>query len=147
MRRAAVVAVLMLAAGCTQQRHGHVYRVPSSSMEPTMHCGRPASGCEADENDRVFAVPYEDSEPSRGDIVVFETPPAARIRCGAGGLFIKRVIGLPHEGWRERAGEILLLGDNRGSSCDSRIYGLVPLKNIRGKIVEIKRGSKRIHLR
>ena len=41
----------------------------------------------------------------------------------------------------------LLLGDNRASSCDSRFFGLVPLGNIRGQVVEIKRGSKRIHLR
>ena len=41
----------------------------------------------------------------------------------------------------------LVLGDNRRASCDSRVWGLVPLANIRGKIVEIKRGSERIHLR
>ena len=35
--------------------------------------------------------------PERGEIVVFETPPAARTRCGAGGTFVKRLIGLPGE--------------------------------------------------
>src|SRR5512132_3173480 len=31
------------------------YRIPSSSMEPTLHCARPASGCEARFSDRVLA--------------------------------------------------------------------------------------------
>ncbi len=33
----------------------------------------------------------------RGEIVVFETPPAAQQQCGAGGTFVKRLIGLPGE--------------------------------------------------
>jgi len=33
----------------------------------------------------------------RGDIVVFRTPPQAALRCGEGGLFVKRVVGLPGE--------------------------------------------------
>jgi signal peptidase I len=43
--------------------------------------------------------------------------------------------------------EFLLLGDNRASSCDSRFYGLVPHRNLIGRVFEIKRGSKRIHIR
>jgi signal peptidase I len=43
--------------------------------------------------------------------------------------------------------QYLLMGDNRASSCDSRYWGLVPRQNIVGKVVEIRRGSKRIHLR
>ncbi len=31
------------------------YRIPSSSMEPTLHCARPAQGCEARFSDRVLA--------------------------------------------------------------------------------------------
>ncbi len=148
-------------------------------MEPTLHCARPQFGCLGRRSDLVYAVPYGDAGPSRGDIVVFETPTAAEVRCGAGGVFIKRVIGLPGERWQERSGTILiggrrltepwlrpsfrdslsfrggrisagsylLLGDNRGSSCDSRFFGLVPSRNLRGRVVEIKRGSERIHLR
>ena len=73
------------------------YRIPSSSMEPTLHCARPASGCEARFSDRVLAnrFIYRFRDPARGEIVVFETPPAARQRCGAGGTFVKRLIGLP----------------------------------------------------
>ena len=73
------------------------YRIPSSSMEPTLHCARPAPGCEARFSDRVLAnrFIYRFRDPRRGEIVVFETPPAAKQRCGAGGTFVKRLIGLP----------------------------------------------------
>jgi signal peptidase I len=75
------------------------YRIPSSSMEPTLHCARPANGCEARFSDRVLAnrFVYRFRDPERGDVVVFQTPPAARARCGAGGTFVKRLIGLPGE--------------------------------------------------
>jgi signal peptidase I len=73
------------------------YRIPSSSMEPTLHCAKPANGCEARFSDRVLAnrLIYRFRDPKRGEIIVFETPPAARLRCGAGGTFVKRLIGLP----------------------------------------------------
>jgi signal peptidase I len=75
------------------------YRIPSSSMEPTLHCAQPSSGCEARFSDRVLAnrFIYHVRDPSRGEIVVFETPDAARLKCGAGGTFVKRVVGLPGE--------------------------------------------------
>ena len=34
------------------------YRIPSSSMEPTLHCARPGSGCEARFSDRVLACRF-----------------------------------------------------------------------------------------
>jgi signal peptidase I len=75
------------------------YRIPSSSMEPTLHCAAPADGCEARFSDRVLAnrFIYHFTEPERGDIVVFDTPLAAQQQCGAGGTFVKRLIGLPGE--------------------------------------------------
>jgi signal peptidase I len=75
------------------------YRIPSSSMEPTLHCARPADGCEARFSDRVLAnrFIYHFRDPHRGEVVVFETPPQAKARCGAGGTFVKRIIGLPGE--------------------------------------------------
>ena len=78
------------------------YRIPSSSMEPTLHCARPGSDCEARFSDRVLACRfcYRFWTPKRGDIVVFNTPPRAEDRCGAGGMFVKRLIGLPGETWR-----------------------------------------------
>ena len=75
------------------------YRIPSSSMEPTLHCARPAAGCESRFSDRVLAnrFIYRFRDPQRGDVVVFETPPKARAQCGAGGTFVKRIVGLPGE--------------------------------------------------
>ena len=60
------------------------YRIPSSSMEPTLHCARPGPGCEAHFSDRVLAcrICLDFSSPSRGDIIVFKTPPAAAEKCG-----------------------------------------------------------------
>lgn len=79
------------------------YRIPSSSMEPTLHCSQPAVGCETksvgpvDLSDRVLAnrFLYKIRDPRRGEIIVFETPPSARLKCGAGGTFVKRLVGLP----------------------------------------------------
>jgi signal peptidase I len=75
------------------------YRIPSSSMEPTLHCARPATGCEARFSDRVLAnrFLYHFKKPERGDIVVFETTERVRGACNAGGTFVKRIIGLPGE--------------------------------------------------
>jgi signal peptidase I len=153
------------------------YRIPSSSMEPTLHCARPAMGCEAATSDRVLAnrFIYHFRDPKRGEIVVFNTPKLALQECGSQGTFVKRLIGLPGEVWEERDGYVyingnklnepyvkaarrdtqtlglmdipprhtytripknyyLMMGDNRSSSCDSRRWGLVPRKNLIGKV-------------
>jgi signal peptidase I len=75
------------------------YRIPSSSMEPTLHCARPADGCLGRFSDRVLAnrFIYHFRSPRRGEIVVFKTPPLAAVRCGMGGTFVKRIVGLPGE--------------------------------------------------
>lgn len=75
------------------------YRIPSSSMETTLHCAKPASGCESRFSDRVLAnrFLFHIRSPRRGEIIVFKTPPAAVQKCGAGGTFVKRLIGLPGE--------------------------------------------------
>ncbi len=88
------------------------YRIPSSSMEPTLHCARPGSECEARFSDRVLACRFcfRFSSPKRGQIIVFHTPPLAAVRCGAGGTFVKRLIGLPGEIWEERAGYVYING-------------------------------------
>src|SRR5919201_3542985 len=67
------------------------YRIPSSSMEPTLHCARPGPGCEARLSDRVLAnrFIYHLRSPRRGEIIVFEPPRLAQERCGAGGVFVK----------------------------------------------------------
>jgi signal peptidase I len=171
------------------------YRIPSSSMEPTLHCAHshPGDGCEARFSDRVLAnrFIYRFRSPHRGEIVVFTTPPAAKVRCGAGGTFVKRIIGLPGEQIREDNGylyvhergrpwqkliepyikpdrraqdrtppttwpapnrflgpdQYFMVGDNRGSSCDSRVWGPVPRKNLIGPVFAIYWPPNRISFR
>ena len=57
------------------------YRIPSSSMEPTLHCAKPGAWCEGRFNDRVIAnrLAYRFTNPQRGQIVVFHAP-ARRMR-------------------------------------------------------------------
>jgi signal peptidase I len=84
------------------------FRIPSASMEPTLHCARPASLCEATFSDRVIACElcYHLSSPKRGQIVVFHAPEVAAQRCVAAGIYVKRLIGMPgdtiHEDARSR---------------------------------------------
>jgi signal peptidase I len=94
----AVVIVLALKAWVVNP-----YRIPSSSMEPTLHCARPAAGCEASFSDRVLAcrICLRFSSPHRNEIIVFQTPAEALVKCGAGGTFVKRLIGLPGETVKE----------------------------------------------
>ena len=148
------------------------YRIPSSSMEPTLHCARPAPGCEARFSDRVLAnrFIFHFRDPKRGEIVVFQTTPAVKRKCNAGGTFVKRIVGLPGETLQIRLirgreyvyingrrldepyiqasrrgfgppetfkvpeGKYFMMGDNRASSCDSRVWGSLPRENILGKV-------------
>jgi signal peptidase I len=92
------------------------YRIPSSSMEPTLHCAAPAPGCLARFSDRVLAnrFIYRFRDPERGEIVVFKTPPAAA-SCleggGAGQTFVKRLIGLPGDRLVQRNGLLRVNGE------------------------------------
>lgn len=85
------------------------YRIPSGSMEPTLHCAKPGPDCEARFNDRVIAnrLAYRFSAPKRGQIVVFQAPKDA---CGVGGTFVKRLIGLPGDVVSERHGDVYVNG-------------------------------------
>jgi signal peptidase I len=81
------------------------YRIPSASMERTLHCARPGADCEASTSDRVLVnrLAYDFGSPQRGQIVVFTAPPRANL-CDsgdAGTTFVKRLIGLPGETVRE----------------------------------------------
>jgi signal peptidase I len=81
------------------------YRIPSSSMEPTLDCARPGPGCRASTSDRVLVnrLAYAFGSPQRGQIVVFKAPARAN-GCAAGDAgttFVKRLIGLPGELVRE----------------------------------------------
>jgi signal peptidase I len=171
-----VVAVVAGCGGGGKDEQTVTLRVPSSSMEPTLHCARPGPGCEADVGDKL--VVDRNAEFKRGDILAFKTPPKAVLICGAGGTFVKRLIGLPGEKIQERGGRFYVngqklndssyvkpdrrddqtgswsvpkgsyffVGDNRTASCDSRRWGSVPKKNIKGKVVAIERSSGRIEL-
>ena len=90
------------------------YRIPSSSMEPTLHCAKPGDWCLAGTNDRVLVnrLAYRFESPKRGQIVVFTAPPATG-RCGpgdGGSTFVKRLIGLPGDTVTERNGLISVNG-------------------------------------
>ena len=88
------------------------YRIPSSSMEPTLHCARPSAWCEARFSDRVIVnrLAYRFGSPKRGDIVVFNAPAAAAAACSEGGTFVKRLIGLPGDTVSEAHGVISING-------------------------------------
>src|SRR5438034_163171 len=89
------------------------YRIPSASMEPTLHCARPTPGCEATFSDRVIAnrLAYRFRDPHRGDVVVFHAPAAAARDCGGeSGTFVKRIVGLPGEVVSERDGAVFIDG-------------------------------------
>lgn len=145
----------------------HTYRIPSAAMEPTLRCAKPGPGCTGSSDDRIIVPRFLFKSVRRGDLIAFKTPPLARVRCGAGGIFVKRVVALPGEKIGERRGAIVLngrrlrepyvertrrdnqtyaphrvpaegyfvLGDNRAQSCDSRIFGPVPKKNVIGRVV------------
>jgi signal peptidase I len=88
------------------------YRIPSASMEPSLHCARPGAGCLAGFSDRVVAarIVYRFRAPHRGEIAVFDSPSEAATRCIGGGTFVKRVIGLPGEVVSERDGHVFIDG-------------------------------------
>jgi len=88
------------------------FRVPSSSMEPTLACAHPGPGCTASFNDRVIVakIVYRFRDPERQEIAVFHAPPLAKTECSEGGTFLKRVIGLPGDRVSERNGFVFIDG-------------------------------------
>jgi signal peptidase I len=92
------------------------YGMTSSAMELTLHCGGPGSGCEADQKDRVLVsrFTYRFREPRRGDIAAFHAPDTAAVACGLVGnedvVYLKRIVALPGERWREQNGFIYVNG-------------------------------------
>ena len=126
------------------------FRIPSESMVPTLEVG-----------DRVFANKfiYRFTEPERGDIVVFEDVEGGedylikrvvavagdRVRVSNGRLkvdgeiqeetYIKPQVpdGSIYGPEKVPEGYVFVMGDNRGNSADSRVFGLLPIENIEGE--------------
>jgi signal peptidase I len=126
------------------------YWVPTESMVPTLLVG-----------DRVFANKfiYRFAEPERGDIVVFEDVEGGedylikrvvavagdRVRVVNGVLRVNGETqdepyvapqfpnGSVYGPERLPEGYVFVMGDNRGNSADSRVFGLLPVENIEGE--------------
>ena len=91
------------------------YRIPSSSMEPTLHCARPGTSARR----RALPAPTACSRAasvttsgarSAATSSSSTRPPQAAQDCGTGGVFVKRLIGLPGETWEERNGYVYING-------------------------------------
>jgi len=123
------------------------FQVRGSSMEPTLHDGQYLV---------ISKLTYWLQAPERGDVMVFHPP------NGLTDDYIKRIIGLPGEqikiqdgevlvdgvsldepyiakrgaysgSWKLGTNEYFVLGDNRGNSSDSHMWGTLPRENIIGK--------------
>jgi signal peptidase I len=105
----ATIAFALAVVGAAKAWVVAPYRIPTSSMEPTLHCAVPARGCEARFSDRVLAARflYMLRDPRRGELVVFHVPAAAQQACNASGIFVKRLIGLPGESVSLGADEVV----------------------------------------
>jgi signal peptidase I len=172
----ALVGAILVAALLVFFFVAKAYRIPSSAMEPTLHCARPGSQCEAKHEDKILVFTFLGY--GRGDIVVFHAPRAAQEMCGAGGVYVKRIIGTPGDTWQEKKGYVyinakklnepyveakkrdlesyparrippdnyFLMGDNRRASCDSRRWGTVRRNRIIGRVFARYWPPPRIHI-
>ena len=144
-----LLCVVILTSLLIADRDRGFYRVPTSSMEPTLI-----------PNDRVIS--YSSDAYKRGQVVVIRDPKSS------GGHLVKRIVGLPGDVVAVRDGnlivnghrveepylyeemkykltpisvgsdEVFLLGDNRNRSYDSHIWkhGL-PMDSIMGSVRQI----------
>ncbi len=128
------------------------YTIDGACMEPTLVTGQRVF---------VFKLSYRISQPQRGDIIVFRYPldpsrdyikrvialPGETVAIRGGVVYVNGV-PLDQSRWPvtfdsfrypdypERLvppDSLFVLGDNRPESEDSRVWGFVPLKNVKGK--------------
>jgi len=161
LRGVVKIAAIAAVALTTRASFADHYRVPSGSMEPTVHVGDHIVVAKAAYGLRV---PLTDSwvvrfgAPSRGDVVVLESPEG-------GTVLLKRIAAVEgevvrvHDGrvsidgreidepWASLAmgggpdlgpvrvpkGTLLVLGDNRGNSRDGREIGFIDEKLVLGR--------------
>ena len=127
------------------------YRIPTESMVPTLEVG-----------DRVLAnkFVYRFTEPERWDIVVFDSVDedddqtlikrvvgvaGDEIQVQGGVLYVNdeaQEEAYLNDADQSRSfygptvvpeGHIFVMGDNRGNSADSRVFGPLPLENLKGE--------------
>ena len=162
----AIIAAALLVAFVIKTYLVQAFYIPSGSMEQTLNIG---------DRVLVNKVSYHMHDVHRGDIVVFERPPneggSAEIKD-----LIKRVIGLPGDTIEARDGVVYIndqpltepyvhgqatdnlsrrvvpqgryfvMGDNRGNSKDSRVFGPIPRSIIVGRAFIRIWPITRIHL-
>jgi type IV secretory pathway protease TraF len=102
-------------------------------MEPTYRCGPPAPGCSGRTADVLIVA--RTRAVGHGDVIAYRATDQARAQCGAGGIFVHRVHRVEAGGAR-----LYVIGDNRPQSCDSRVFGSVPIGNVIGKVVGTRAG-------
>lgn len=129
------------------------YAIDGESMSPTFHTG----------NRVILNGAYRFGSPERGDIVVFQPPypseepyikrviglPGDQIAISEGAVFVNGVAlaegyisddptGCFHTLWCDLIvpeGQVYVLGDNRGNSSDSRVFGPVEIDRIIGGVM------------
>lgn len=149
----AMVALAFVLAAAIRTFVVQPYVIPSGSMIPTIEL-----------QDRVIANKFifRFTEPQRGDIVVLDDPTGSvdtlikrviavggeTVDLVGGEVVVDGVVldepythGLPTEPMIQEMpytvpeGHVWLMGDNRTNSADSRVFGSVPLSEVKGRVM------------